>query len=130
MSEHDSTYPIYDPAVTTPREVLVGESPIDRIAAPAQQKLKRWLIFGEDAFDVFQSDDLQAALSAASFNSAVIDTHTGKLIKVKDNSGEDMPYKLTTVAAIPIEDHKFTGKSMEDGYGNTLEYLTSIYPKE
>jgi hypothetical protein len=30
--------PIHDPAVTTPREVLVGESPVDRIAAPAQQQ--------------------------------------------------------------------------------------------
>ncbi len=29
--------PIHDPAVTTPREVLVGESPVDRIAAPAQE---------------------------------------------------------------------------------------------
>ena len=32
--------PIHDPAVTTPREVLVGESPVDRIAAPAQEQPK------------------------------------------------------------------------------------------
>ena len=30
--------PIQDPAVPTPREVLVGEAPVDRIAAPEQQQ--------------------------------------------------------------------------------------------
>lgn len=37
------TQPIHDPAVTTPREVLVGESPVDRIAAPAQEQPKQVL---------------------------------------------------------------------------------------
>lgn len=131
MSEHDSTYPIYNSAVITPREVLVGESPVDRIAAPApsQQKLKRWLIFGEDAFDVYQTDDLQAALSAASFNNAVIDTWTGAIIKVMSSDREGELYKMDSAVAIPIEDYKFTGKLMEDGYGNTVEHITSIYPK-
>ncbi len=32
--------PIHDPAVTTPREVLVGESPVDRIVEPAQEQPK------------------------------------------------------------------------------------------
>lgn len=37
--------PIHDPAVTTPREVLVGESPVYRIAAPAQEQAASfWVI--------------------------------------------------------------------------------------
>lgn len=37
MTKEEFAAPIHDPAVTTPREVLVGESPVDRIAAPAQE---------------------------------------------------------------------------------------------